>query len=255
MRFPEVATEVVRLQPDVIVVYSTRMALAVKAATTTLPVVAFVADPVGQGLVPSLAQHKGNITGIVADGGPELGGKRLQLLKEAAPRISRVAILISARAVNSPIGSILRQVASELGLATTFKMTEGPYHERAYAEVFASLGRNGVEAVLVGDLPEHVAQSLLIAELAAKHKVPAIFPYDTGGLVAKKGLMVYGVDQDAARRHFAGFVDRILQGSNPAEMPFEQISNYRLTINLKTAKALGLTIPPSLLLRADQVVE
>jgi putative ABC transport system substrate-binding protein len=247
-RFSDVAAELVKLQPDIILVLSARMALAVKARTSKLPVVGYIADPVGFGLVPSLAHPGGNITGVVSDAGSEIAPKRLSLLKEAAPRISRVAVLSNA-ITDSQHGTALRDAARGLGLSLFFAMSEGPYNERAYRETFASFDQNGINAVLVIEQPEHLVHGPLIAELAAKYKLPSICPQDRGALIA------YGVDFVLGFRRMAEYVDAILRGAKPAEMPLEQIAKYQLVINLKVAKLLGLTIPPSLLLRADQVIE
>jgi putative ABC transport system substrate-binding protein len=247
-RAPEMIAELIRLKVDLIVA-SGPTALAAKQATQTIPIV-FVAagDPVFYGLVTSLANPGGNATGLalIADGG--FIGKWMGLLKEAAPTISRVGYLHDANMGLSKVPG-LQAAAQGLGLKLQY------IEVRTLPEidpVFAAMSkRRGGVVVSVG--PFFVTHPERIVALASKHRVPAI--YGLRMFADAGGLMSYGLDLPDLWRRGATFVDKILKGTKPADLPVEQPTKFELVINLKTAKALGLTIPQSLLLRADQVIE
>jgi putative ABC transport system substrate-binding protein len=246
-RYPELAAELVRLQPDVIVTWGTPAATAAKRATQTIPIVmAAAADPVGSGLVASLARPGGNVTGLSAHNA-ELEGKRLQLLQEVVPGLARAAVLSRRRARFMPE---LRGSAQRLGVQ--LQPVEVSNVDDLNA-AFARMTKERADALIV--LPDTVAVlwRTQIANLAAKHRLPAMYLHTEH--VHAGGLMAYGPDYHDLFRRAATYVDKILKGARPADLPVEQAVKFELVINVKTARALGLTIPPSLLLRADQIIE
>jgi putative ABC transport system substrate-binding protein len=251
-QLPALAAELVRLKTDVIVTWSTPAALAAKQATTTIPIViGFAADPVGSGIIGSLARPGGNITGWTHLG-LELRAKYLELLKEAVPQALRFGVLWNpANQVHKPslkvIEAAAQQFRVELHLA-------GVQDAKDLESTFASLVAKRVEAIVVFPDGMFVAQRSVILALAARNRLPAM--YGVREYAEAGGLMAYGANlSDMNRRVGASFVDKILRGANPAELPVAQPTVYELVVNLKTAKALGLTLPPSLLLRADHVIE
>jgi putative tryptophan/tyrosine transport system substrate-binding protein len=250
-RLPSLATELVRIPVDVIVVSSPPTARAAQQATRTIPIViAGMPDPVGSGLVASLARPGGNVTGLSSAGGPEIVGKRLELLKEVAPRISRVAYIASQENWESPTGSHTQAAARALGV--TLLHTEVSKPEQ-FPDVFATITRHRPHALLVQPSAANLSRRQLIADFAATQGLPAM--YGATDFVDAGGLMAYGQNLAELYRRAATYVDKILKGSKPADLPVEQATTFELVINLKTAKVLGLTIPPSLLARADQVIE
>jgi putative ABC transport system substrate-binding protein len=217
-----------------------------------IPIVMTSADPVGSGLVDSLARPGRNITGLTFLL-PELDGKRLQLLKEVAPNVSRIAILLAP--IGNPAALLRLQesrlAAEKLGLSLQAVEVASPFD---FASAFAAIRQERADALLVtAVLTTNQKDSKAIVELAAKHRLPTL--YDRREPVDGGGLMAYGPSVTAAYRGLATFVDKILKGAKPADLPVEQPTEFELVINLKTAKALGLTIPPSLLLRVDQLIE
>jgi putative ABC transport system substrate-binding protein len=250
-RFPEFAAELVRLKADIIIVTTTPAALAVKSATNIVPVVFPTAiDPVGAGVVPSLARPAGNITGSTTQA-PEIVAKRLQLLKEAIPHLSRVAVLWNAaNPANAGQWREVQSAARALGLTLQSREVRGP---RDFERVFAAMVRERPDALLFivdGLTIQHGEE---IVDFVTKYQIPSIF--DRAYLAKAGGLMSYGADVAELWRRAALLVDRILKGAKPADLPIEQPEKFELVVNRKTAKALGLTIPPSLLQRADQVIE
>jgi ABC-type uncharacterized transport system substrate-binding protein len=250
-RLPALAAELVRRKVDVIVVPADQNALAVKQATSSIPIV-MIGDPVGTGLVANLARPGGNITGLSALAGPEIVGKQLELLKATLPQVSRIAIL---RNPGNPTHAIwLRQAeiaARSLTIQVQTLEARGPDE---FGRAFKAMTTEGVGAVLIltdGMFSNHMIR---IADLAMKSRLPAMGPrnmVDAGAGI----LMSYGPIGPELFRRAATYVDKILKGAKPGDLPIEQPTKFELVINLKTAKALGLTIPPSLLLRADQVIE
>ena len=250
-RFPEFAAEMVRLKADVIVVITTPAALAVKRTTKTIPVVFPTAiDPVAAGVVASLARPGGNITGLTSQV-PELVGKRLQFLKEAIPRLARVAVLWNAaNPANARAWTEAQDAARALGVTLQSQEVRSPMD---FERVFAVMARERPDALLFqGDALtiQHTAQTV---HFVTRNRIPSMF--DGSEPVAAGGLMSYAADQWDLRRHGADLVDKILKGAKPADLPIEQPTKFELVINVKTAKSLGLTIPPSLLGRADQVID
>jgi putative ABC transport system substrate-binding protein len=250
-RLPELVAEMVRLKVDVMVVVSTPGALAAKSATQTIPVVMVaVGDPLANGLVASLARPGGNLTGLSLLT-PELQGKRLQLLKGVLPKLSRVAVLRNpGNAIHAVLWQEAEVAARELGVQLQALELRGPEDfDRAFRA--ATQGRAG--ALLAFDDFLTVSYRARIVALAARSRLPAMYGYrefpDDGG------LMSYGANHSDLYRRTATFVDKILKGAKPADLPIEQPTKFELIVNMKTAKALGLTIPPSVLARADELIQ
>ena len=245
------AAELVALAPDVILASASTATSALQQTTRTVPIVfVTVIDPVGAGYVESLARPGGNLTGFsLFEYG--LSGKWLELLKEIAPGVTRVAV-IRDTAVGSGVGqyAIIQAVAPSLGVELRpIDMRDAGEIERAVV-AFARVPNSGL--IIVG-APSAVVHRNLIVTLAARHQLPAVYPlsyYASSG-----GLMSYGPDSIEPYRRAAGYIDRILKGEKPADLPVQAPTKYELTINLKTAKALGFDVPPSLLARADEVIE
>ena len=245
------ARELVALAPDVVMAVSSGAVAPLREVTRTVPIVfAVVADPVGAGYVENLAQPGGNVTGFL---GYEytLSGKWLELLKEIAPRVTRAAVLRDSAIAAGPAQfAVIQAVAPSLGVELRpADMRNAGEIERAIT-AFAQ-GANG--GLIVTGSPSATIHRNLIITLAARHQLPAVYYdrfYVTGG-----GLISYGADYLDGCRRAAGYVDRILKGEKPADLPVQGAAKYALVINLKTAKALGLTIPPSVLARADEVIE
>ena len=251
-RYPELVRDVVRSNPDVIYCDTSRLALSFKAATTTIPIVTSTADPVALGIVASLSHPDGNITGISVDAGIGIWGKRVELLKEADPKASRVGFL-ATRAVWEQQGAVVREAIERDGMSVVGPALDTPLTDAGYRRVLAAMAQEGADALIVHDQPENLTNRRLICDLAEKGGLPAVYPYSE--FVNFGGLMAYAVDLPDIYRHAAGQIDLILKGSKPGDIPFYQASKFELVINLKTARALGLTIPPSLLVRADEVIE
>ena len=249
-RLPALAAELVRLQVDVLLVVITPAALAAKHATTTIPIVmAGVGDPVGSGLVASLARPGGNVTGLAALS-PELAGKQLEFLKEGLPTVSRVAVLWNpANPVHARQVRAAEVAAQALGVQLHRVEARGP---EAFDGAFAAMTRVHAGALLVLGEPMFSQHRSRLAELAAINRLPAI--YRIREHVEAGGLMSYGPSLPDTWRRAVTYVDKILKGAKPADLPVEQPMKFQLVINLKTAQALGLTIPPTLLFQADEVL-
>jgi putative ABC transport system substrate-binding protein len=248
-RYAGLAQELLRLKLDLIVCPAASLTQSILQATSTIPIViagAF-ADPVIEGKVKSLARPGGNLTGLTMFSSNTLFGKRLELLKEAVPGISRVAFLGNLYAPAPTTAAVARALKLAL-VPVVIPTPEG------LQKGFATIERARVDALFVADTATFfpAARGALV-EFAAKQRLPASYPFDV--YVEAGGLMSYGVDFNDIFRRAAIYVDKILKGANPGDLPIEQPTKVNLAINLRTAKALGLTIPPSLLQRADQVIE
>jgi len=250
-RFPGLAGELVRLKVDLILTRGTPAALAAKSATGAIPVVmAASGDPVGSGIVKSLASPGGNVTGL-SSGITESYPKRVQLLGELLPGLKRIAAILNmGNPVIPPQWRIVEASARSLGIEAQLLDVRRPEDLRG---AFAAAAKQRAEALVVG--LDGVTQANLrpIAELAAKHRLPSIYPAKDYANVG--GLMTYGSSDFHMYHRAATFVGKILKGGKPGDLPVEQPTKWEFVINLKTAKALGLTIPPSVLGRADQVIE
>ena len=253
-RYPELAAELVRLKVDVIVVGGgNRMVRAAKNATKTIPIVmsGAGADPVEEGLIENLARPGGNVTGIT-NLGPELGGKRLELLKEAVPKLARVAVIYEqANRTNIlELKEVLPVAARELGLTVrSWEVRDADDFER----VFAALSKQRPDGVYVLAGPLMNANQKRIVGFALKSRLPSM--YVSREYVDAGGLMSYGPDLADSYQRVAYYVDRILRGAKPADLPVEQPTKFELVINLKTAKQIGLTIPPEVLARANRLIK
>ena len=215
-----------------------------------MPIVAlFNFDPVEEGLVSSLARPGGNITGFTFSAGQEIDGKRIALLKEILPGAARVAYLGTNQDWEGPSGKIVRAAAQVLGLTVVL----AAHTPTEYADAFNLLGRVPVDALFVSNGPYQVANRRLIVDFARQSRLPDTYSFREA--VELGALMSYGADGLDLIRRSAGYVDKILKGTKPADLPIEQPTKYELVINLKTAKTLGITVPPSLLARANEVIE
>ena len=253
-RLPALAAELVALKADVIVASGTLAALAAKQATGTLPIVFSPAgDPVGSGLVTSLGRPGGNVTGLSAFA-PELVGKRLELLKQAVQGVGRVAVLWQPGAFGERTEKdtlkLAEVAARDLGLRLQFVEARVPAD---FDKAFSDMSRARAGAVTVLGSNMLVSERRRLVDLAAKNRLPAV--YAVRELVDAGGLMAYGPNLADLNRRAATYVDKILKGAKPGDLPVEQPTKFELVINLKAAKALGLTIPQSVLLRADRVIE
>jgi putative ABC transport system substrate-binding protein len=252
-RLPELAAELVRLRPDLITAASSQPAQAAKEATSEIPVVfSFVADPVGMGLVQSLARPGGNITGVTALVSGEYIAKEFEILRELLPKAQRVVALTNPTNEDARL-ALLREVpmASQFGLQIDVIEARGP---EEIPDAVAKAKRLGADALLVLGDSMLTTPANRIPDLATQAAIPAI--YQTREPVLAGGLIAYSPDFLGIARRHAHYVDRILRGAaSPADLPIEQPTKYDLVINLKTAETLGLTVPPSLLSRADEVIE
>jgi len=248
-RFPSLAAELVRLKVDLILTRGTSAALAAKNATGTIPVVITgVGDPVGQGVVASLARPGANVTGL-STLVTEIYAKRVGLLKELVPGAVRLAALINmSNPASPPQWKEVERATRSLGLQAQLLDVRKP---EDLGPAFDGAIRQHADALVVGLETLTQANQRAIVDLAAKHRLPAIY----ASMEFAGGLVVYGVNYPDQYRHAASFADRIFKGAKPADLPVEQPTKFELVINTRTAKALGLTIPPSLLLRADQVIQ
>ena len=247
-RLPDLAAELVRLKVDVIV--TTGLAVsAAKNASATIPIVFTAAgDPVGSGLVSSLARPGGNITGLSLML-PDLDGKRLELLKEAFPKVARVAFLwVRAMRGNLPLTE-MEAVAKALRLKLLSLEVRGLDD---FESALARAKRDGAQALITGDHPLVNTQQRQVLDFAAKNRLPAMYP--TSEFVEAGGLMSYAPNYADLWRRAADFVDKILKGTKPADIPVEQPTKFEFIVNLKAAKQIGLTIPPNVLVRADRVI-
>src|SRR5713226_5495601 len=250
-RLPSLAAELVRLKVDIIVTAGPQSTRAAKEATSTIPIVmGFDIDPVGNGFVASLARPGGNITGL-STLAPEISGKQLELLKEIVPKLSRVAVFgTSTRPGNAQALREVELAAGALGVQLQYLEVRDPKDiETAFQE--ARKGR--ADAVLVSALPILASQRTQIADLAVKNRLPAA--YGQPEYLDAGGLMFYGASITEMFHRAATYVDKILKGTKPADLPVEQPMKFELVINLKTAKQIGLTIPQSVLYRADKVIK
>jgi putative ABC transport system substrate-binding protein len=249
-RLSELAAELVRFNVDLIVTHATPGSLAAKGATTKIPiVVAVIGDPVASGIVASIARPGGNITGQ-SFFNAELRAKRIEFLKELMPRLTQVAVILNA---DNPATGSEFQVMQATAQSLNIKLQ--PFQLRGPSELVSAVERmeqSGMEAVETGDDPLSTGNAGVIAALAVRGRLLSIGPED---VARAGGTMGYGVDVVATYRRTGYFVDRILKRANPADLPIERASKFQFVLNLKAAKALGLTVPTSLLARADEVIE
>ena len=250
-RLPKLAAELVGLKVDLIVAGGTSAAIAAKRATSIIPIVtASGSDPVAVGLVASLRQPGGNITGMTAINS-ELAGKRLEFLRIVAPRVSRIAILWDETDAGSRLNADGTEAAAKTAGLTVHRVSVST--AAGLEAAFATMVRGRAGGLIVVGTARLFSYRKRIGELAVRHRLPTV--HGAREYVEAEGLLSYGTDYPDLFRRAATFVDKILKGAKPADLPMEQPTKFELVINLKTAKALGLTIPQSLLLRTDQVIE
>ena len=250
-RGDDLATELVRLHVDVILVEGLPLIRAVQRATTTLPIVMMAADnPETEGFIASLARPGGNITGVDASIGKALSAKRLELLKEAVPAVTRIAVLVHPTVVaTGEILEELKEVARAVGVQLHILAV---YQPREFAGAFEAATREGAGALLILSSMLFGPHHRRLAELAVEHRLPTMSW--TRFFVTAGGLLAYGPKYSDLWQRAAYYVDRLLKGTKPADLPVERPTTFELVINLKTAQALGLTIPPLLLFQADEVI-
>ena len=247
------ATEIVRSNPDVIFVVGPG-AVIFKKLTSRIPIVVITGDPVKQGIAESLAHPGGNFTGVSIDAGPSIHGKRIALLREMVPTMSKLGCLGLRLQWNGPItGPAIRAAAETAGLTLAVSLLEIGASEADYRAAVESISRDGANAVMVVDSPEIFQNSALIAKLLGDAKLPAIFHHAEA--VEAGGLMAYSFDLIELYKRVANTIDAILRGAKPGDIPIYQVTKFELSINLKTAKQLGLSVPPALVASADKVIE
>jgi putative tryptophan/tyrosine transport system substrate-binding protein len=244
--------EVIRSYPDV--VYAIPPApLYFKQQTDKLPIVALTGDPIAAGFVQSLARPGGNMTGVSVDTGPTIHGKRIALLREIFPAMSKVSCLTFRGQWESFQGAAIKAACEAAGVALATSLVDFPGSPTAYREGVAQAARDGANTIMVGDNPDTLENRALIVNLIEAARIPTIYPLpefvDAGGLIA------YSFDLVELNKRAANDIAAILRGANPGDIPYYQASKFKLSINLKTAKSLGLTVPTTLLANADEVIE
>ena len=247
------ATEAVRSNPDVIYVIGPD-AVIFKKLTSRIPIVVSTGDPVKQGLAESLAHPGGNFTGASIDTGPSIHGKRIALLREMVPTMSKLGCLALRLSWNGPVsGPAIRAAAETAGLPLAVSLVEFGASEADYRAAIESISRDGANAVMVLPSPETFQNSTLIAKLLGDAKLPTIFSFTES--VEAGGLMAYSFDLIELYKRSAHTIDAILRGAKPGDIPIYQVTKFELSINLNTAKQLGLSVPPALVAIADKVIE
>lgn len=251
--FASMARDVVGVGPELIATVSSRLILSFKAATSTIPVVGVMSDPIAFGIVTSLAHPDASITGVVTDAGLEIWGKRLAMLLEAVPTAKSVGFLISEALWDGTMGAAFRQAAQHLSVSIVGSPLRGMISEAEYRRVFKTLEQAGAHGLVVSEMPESNVHGRLIAGLAENARLPAVYP--NRDFTEVGGLMAYGNDLVDQYRRVAGLVDMILKGAKPRDLPIYQVTKYQTVINLKTARTIGLELPATLLAQADAVIE
>lgn len=244
--------DVVRSQPDVVYVVGFGAGLF-KRETTTIPIVALSGDPVAQGLIQSLARPGGNITGVSVDTGPSIHGKRIALLREIFPSLSKLAYLTLRPQWDAVQGPAVRASSETTGVPIVSLLLDLPTSEASYRAAISRASNEGANAIMVGDGPDVLANRAVIADLIEQTRLPAIHPFRE--LVEIGGLMAYSFDLVELNKRVANNIDAILRGANPGEIPYYQAAKFDLSLNLKTATRLGLSVPTTLLASADEVIE
>ncbi len=249
----QLASDLASDPPDAIFAPSQNIVALLKAAAVSVPIVAIPVDPVGTGLVASLSRPGGNITGFTLDAGMETLAKRFGLLKEISPGVSKIAILILKSYWEGKWGNIFMEVSRQTGLGVTAAPFASGWGEAEYRKLFADLADRHADGLYITPALETLTNRKLIAELAIAARLPSMSFYRE--YVEAGGLIAYGPDLDDIFRRAAGYLDQIMKGANPAEMPIQQPVKFNLVLNLKTAGALDIAVPPNLLALADEVFE
>jgi putative ABC transport system substrate-binding protein len=251
-RLPELAADLVRLKVDLIVAQGTPVALAAKSATSTIPIVmASGGDPVGAGLVASLARPEGNVTGLSSLG--ELNTKRLEILKDAVPKLGRVGLLRRSGGGIADELQLKELRPAALALKLKLEEIETQPDPKGLESAFQTAKQKQVNAIMMIPTSPFFAERKRIVELAGKHRLPAIYPQKE--FVDEGGLMSYGADYVDLYRQAAVYVDKILKGAKPADLPVQQATKFEFVINMKAAKQIGLTLSPEFLSRANKVIK
>ena len=252
-RYQPLAQEVVDTKPDLILSIGAPLTNRFKKLTNTIPIIAVTGDPIRFGIVSNIARPGGNITGVSVDAGVEIWGKRLEILSEAVPRLVRVVYLSTQGNLDSAGGKATQEVAQKLGITLVPAPVKSPVNEAEYRRVFDSIQRDQVDGLIFSAEFEHQPHRFLLIQLLQQIRLPAIhiFPDE----VEAGALMSYALDPKPPLRTMAKQAAEILNGANPGDMPYVQVVRFELAINLKTAKALGLELPVTLLARADRVIE
>jgi len=253
-RYGEIAHEIVRSTPDVIFVVSPRLTRHLQAQTSKIAIVSITYDPVAYGFASTLSRPGRNITGISADAGLEIMGKYFEILREIRPSISKIGFVAPAEIwAADHAGRLFREAASRASVSVLGPPLQTPIQKEEYRRVTQAMLREGAEAIFVSEAPENFAHREVIVRLAEEHRIPFLYPLTEYARIG--GLVAFSVDNEERHRLIARYVDRIFRGENPANLPFYQPTNFLLTINLRVAKTLGITMPPALLVRADEVIE
>ena len=253
-RFSDIAGDVVRSKPDVIVVpLAHQLILQLARATSTIPIAVVVGDPVAAGLVQNIARPEGNITGIAADAGIEMQGKHLDILRQVVPSASRVAYLSPRAEWDGAWGRAVVEAGRRLRISIIGAPVEVSAEEPQYRQAFETMVQQSADALMYNGFNPNYVHRYLITELAASYRLPSIGWFLD--VVKAHGLLAYAVDNVELASRLAGQLDQILKGAKPADIPFDQPTKFTLAVNLKTARALGLAMPSTLLASADEVIE
>jgi putative ABC transport system substrate-binding protein len=255
-RFAEIAHEIVGTRPDVIFATEDTLVLALKSETRTIPIVGWTGDPVAVGIVSSLARPGGNVTGVSVDAGLQIQSKRLQLLAEAVGKLTNVRSLAAEPPLiweQLPVAKALKAAAQKMNIPLQQEPLQTPIDEAEYRRAFNAMQRDHVDGVLISSSAVNYTNRALVGRLAQEYRLPAICWY--GDSVEAGALMSYAFDLKAGARRIAAQIVEILNGSDPAEMPYFLETHFELVINLKAAKELGLEIPAGFVARADRVIE
>jgi putative ABC transport system substrate-binding protein len=252
-QYADLAHDVVRTNPDLIIAIVDPLAVRFKEATATIPLITVTGDPVALGLVTTFARPGGNITGISADAGQDIWGKRLSLLLEATQKSSNARFLCLRSVWEMATGDAVREAAKRLGIPLSGMVLDEAIDESKIRSAFTTMGQDRVDALMVSDSAELFPHRQLIVELAARGRIPAVYSHRY--FVESGGLMTYAVDLADMYRHVAGQIDKILKGADPGDIPIYRANRYEFIVNLKAAKALGLELPATLVGRADEVIE
>jgi putative ABC transport system substrate-binding protein len=248
--YASLAHNVVSRNFDLVFAMTAWMATHLKKATSTIPIVAVSSDPINEGLVMSLSHPGGNLTGVSVDPGLEIWGKRFQLFREVVPTIFKVGILAQRQ---NPERDVMRLTAEKAGVRVAGPAVVDGGSDADYHRFFIATSQDGADAIFVDGSPENITKRQLIVELAAKFRLPAIYAFRS--FVEAGGLMAYGTELGEVFRQAARSIDKILKGTKPGDIPYYQPSKFELVINLGTAKMLGLTVPPSMLTLADELID
>ncbi|MDN5003797.1 ABC transporter substrate-binding protein [Bradyrhizobium sp. GCM10027634] len=250
----EIAREVVDTKPDVISCVGTPMAVSLKAATTTIPIVAITGDPISFGLVSNLARPGGNITGVSVDAGVEVWAKRLELLASAVPKMANVVFISSEGSWTGAGGQVVRDAAQKLGITLVRGAVSSPFGEAEYRRTFSSMQRDQLDGIVLSDEgPAHLPNKSLLVQLIQEMRLPAIFTYPE--FVEAGGMMSYSSDLKSLIQRAAVQVFEIFRGAHAGDIPYFQAEKFEFVVNLKTAKELGIELPAGLVAAATSVIE